>query len=114
MGMDLSFREYYQPSSFIDLHGITPIKTEPLILRSLAELISAQGLTQQFLATQLGSIQAGRSQAGQPFIRQGQRADEASGFDSSTEQVRMLTQRIEDLEKRLDEATKGRAATVGK
>lgn len=110
MGMNFIQAEVFQQLPTLDiLRGITPVKTEPEVLRGISELISMQVLTQQLL-TQLASAQAGKLQGGQSFIRSGQRADEATAFDDSATQVRLLSQRIEELERRLDEGGKKSAA----
>ncbi len=95
---------FHQPLT-LDFNGLTPVKTEPVILRSIAELISAQMLTQQIVA-QLASSQIGNMQGGQAFIRQAQRPNEAVAFNDSADQVRTLTQRVEELERRLEESAK--------
>ena len=107
MGFDL-FETFRQPAQLEIIRGITPVKTEPDVLRSINELISMQVLTQQLL-TQLAS---GKAQTGQAFIAQGQRANEGAAFDESASQVRLLSQRVDDLERKLDEATK-KAASAG-
>ena len=104
MGLHIyQFENYQQPLTLEAFGGISPIKTEPQVLRAISELISAQLFTQQ-LVQQLASLQLGRTSGGQAFIGQGQRVNEAHGFDDSSEPVRLLSQRIEELEKRLDEA----------
>ena len=114
MGLNAIQYEVFQPALNLEvIRGITPIKTEPEVLRSIGELISMQILTQQLL-TQIATAQAGRLQAGQSFIRQGQRTDEGAAFDDSVEQVRLLSQRVEDLERRLDEASGKKAAATAK
>jgi len=85
-----------------DWGGITPVKTEPLIFRAISELIASQVLTQT-IVTQLAGLQ-GKTRPGQAFIGQSLRADESGAFDDTAEPVRMLTQRVEELEKRLNEA----------
>lgn len=112
MGMQgIQFEVYHQPLSLEALGGISPIKTEPLIFRAIQELISAQVLTQQ-IVTQLAGLQVGKLQAGQAFISQGQRPEEGGAFDNSAEPVRLLTQRIEELEKRLGETASKKSATA--
>lgn len=108
MGFDL-FETFRQPAQLEIIRGITPVKTEPDVLRSINELISMQVLTQQLL-TQLAT---GKLQGGQAFIAQGQRANEAGAFDESANQVRLLSQRVDDLERKLDEATKKAGAAAG-
>ena len=113
MGMHgIQFEVYHQPLSLDILGGITPVKTEPLVFRAIQELISAQVLTQQ-IVTQLAALQAGKLQGGQAFISQGQRPEEGGAFDNSAEQVRLLSQRVEDLERRLDEGSRKKSATAG-
>lgn len=113
MGLNLiQYEVYQQPISEL-IRGITPVKTEPEVLRSINELISLQVLTQQMIG-QLTALQTGKALGGQSFIRQGQRADEAAAFDDSVGQVRLLSQRVEDLEKRLDEAVGKKAAAATK
>jgi hypothetical protein len=114
MGLNAIQYEVYQPPLNLDIvRGITPVKTEPEVLRSISELISMQILTQQLLS-QLATAQMGRFQAGQAFIRQGQRAEEGAAFDNSAEQVRLLSQRVEELERRLEESTGRKAAATAK
>jgi len=108
MGMSIFQAEVYQQLPDI-IRGISPVKTEPEVLRSLGELISMQVVTQQLL-TQLAT---GRHIGGQAFIGQTQRANEAGAFDDSTDQVRLLSQKVQDLERRLDEVTKAKAAAAG-
>jgi hypothetical protein len=108
MGFDL-FETFRQTAPIELIRGITPIKTEPDVLRSINELISMQVLTQQLL-TQLAT---GKAQSGQAFIAQGQRANEGAAFDESANQVRLLSQRVDDLERKLDEATKKAGAAAG-
>ena len=109
MGVNIYQFENYQQQLTLDAFGgISPIKTEPQVLRAISELISAQLFTQQ-LVQQLASVQLGKTAAGQAFIGQGQRVNEARGFDESAEPVRLLSQRIEELEKRLDEAVPKKA-----
>lgn len=105
MGFDVfeSFRQQTIPD------WLTPRKTEPDVLRGINELISLQVLTHQLL-TQLA---AGKLQSGQAFIGQGQRANEGAAFDESVGQVRLLSQRVDDLEKKLDEAAKKAGAAAG-
>ena len=110
MGFDL-FETFRQPAQLEIIRGITPVKTEPDVLRSINELISMQVLTQQLL-TQLAAS-AGKAQAGTAFIGQGQRAEEGAAFNESASQVRLLTQRVDDLERKLDEATKKAGAAAG-
>ena len=108
MGFDV-FENFRQTAPIELIRGITPVKTEPDVLRSINELISMQVLTQQLL-TQLASAQTGKRTA---FIGQGLRADEGAAFDESASQVRLLSQRVDDLERKLDEATKKAAAAGG-
>ena len=108
MGFDV-FESFRQTAPVELIRGITPIKTEPDVLRSINELISMQVLTQQLL-TQLAT---GKVQSGQAFIGQGQRANEGAAFDESANQVRLLSQRVDDLERKLDEATKKAGAAAG-
>jgi len=108
MGMHMiQYEVYTQPADFI--RGISPVKTEPEVLRSIAELISVSVLTQQMI-TQLATQNA--RQGGQAFIGQTQRANEAAAFDDAAGQVRLLSQKVEDLERRLDEAVGKKAATA--
>jgi len=108
MGLNLvQYEVYTQSHDFI--RGISPVKTEPEVLRSISELISMQVLTQQ-LITQLAT---GKVAGGQAFIGQTQRANEAAAFDDSASQVRLLSQRVEDLERRLEEAAGKKAAAAG-
>ena len=100
MGMDLyKLENYLQAGPAIDWQGITPVKTEPIIFRAIQELISAQLFTQQLLTQQamLGGKTAGRS-----FIRNTQRADEGMAYDDAADHIQVLTQRIEELERRLE------------
>ena len=109
MGFDNfeAFRQQFSPGDILRVW--TPVKTEPDVLRSLQELISIQYVTQQLL-TQIANTQAGKQTA---FIGQAQRANEGAAFDESVGQVRLLSQRVDDLEKKLDEATKRAAAAAG-
>src|SRR5262245_7365614 len=98
MGMNLiQYEVYAQTPDFV--RGITPVKTEPEVLRSLSELISMQVLTQQ-LITQI--VTAGKGTAGHAFIGQAQRANEAGAFEDAAGQVRLLSQRVEALESQLE------------
>jgi len=107
MGLNLvQYEVYSQGPEFI--RGISPIKTEPEVLRSISELISMQVLTQQ-LITQLAT---GKLAGGNAFIGQTQRANEAAAFDEAAPQVRLLAQRIEALENRLEEVTAKKAAAA--
>ena len=108
MGFDV-FETLRQTTPLEIIRGISPVKTEPDVLRSINELISMQVLTQQLL-TQLASSAAGKKTA---FIGQGLRADEGAAFDDSASQVRLLSQRVDDLERKLDEATKKAGAAAG-
>lgn len=90
--------EVYQANPLLLIHNITPVKTEPEILRAITELISVQVLTQQMLAKQVEGKAGGRS-----FISQGLRADESVAYDDKAEQIQTLTQRVEELERRLRE-----------
>ncbi|HEV8366581.1 MAG TPA: hypothetical protein VGQ39_01400 [Pyrinomonadaceae bacterium] len=108
MGMSIFQPEVYQQLPDI-IRGISPVKTEPEILRSIGELISMQVLTQQLL-TQLAT---GKVAGGQAFIGQTARANEAGAFDDAAGQVRLLSQKVQDLERRLDEVGKAKAATAG-
>jgi len=109
MGFDNfeTFRPQFNPADILRIW--TPVKTEPDVMRSLNELISMQVLTQQLL-TQIASGQAGKKTA---FIGQGLRADEGAAFDESATQVRLLSQRVDDLERKLDEAAKKAGAAAG-
>ena len=105
-----NFEAFQQPSLlelFRNWH--TPVKTEPDVLRGINELISMQVLTNQLL-TQIATGQTGKQTA---FIAQGQRANEGAAFDESVGQVRLLSQRVDELEKKLDEATKKAAGAAG-
>jgi hypothetical protein len=93
--------------------GITPVKTEPLVLRAISELISAQVLTQQIVA-QMATLQTGRLQSGRAFLAQALRAEEGGAFDEAAEPVRVLSQRLQDLEKRLEEVAPKKAAATGR
>ena len=100
--MGFQFHEVYQQAGpVLDLHGITPIKTEPIIFRAIQELISAQLFTQQILTQQLA---LGGKVGGRSFISSSQRADDGQAYNDSAEQIQMLTQRVEDLERRLERA----------
>jgi hypothetical protein len=99
--------EVYQQGPVIDWQGITPVKTEPVVFRAIQELISSQLFTQQLVTQQLGALAAG----GKSFIRSGQRAEEGGAFDDSAQQIQMLTQRVQELEKKLESAT---AKTAGR
>jgi hypothetical protein len=92
--------------------GGTPVKTEPLVLRAISELISAQVLTQQ-IVSQIAALQTGRLASGRAFLGQAMRADDASAFEEGVEPVRVLSQRIQELEKRLDEVAPRKAAATG-
>ncbi len=108
-----NFEGFQQPSIVEFLRNWpSPVKTEPDVLRGINELISMQVVTNQIL-TQLASAQAGKTTAGTAFIGQGQRADEGAAFNESANQVRLLSQRVDDLEKKLDEATKKAGAAAG-
>jgi len=107
MGLNIVQYEVYTQVPEI-LRGISPVKTEPEVLRSLSELISMQVLTQQLL-TQLATNKA---IGGQAFIGGAQRANEAGAFDDAAGQVRLLSQKVQDLERRLDEATGKKAAAA--
>jgi hypothetical protein len=115
MGANIFQAEHYQPANLsLDFFGgITPVKTEPLVLRAVSELISAQVLTQQII-TQLATLQLGKGRGGQAFIGMGQRVDETGAFEQSAEPVRLLTQRIDELEKRLDEAVPKKSTAAGR
>ena len=93
-----------------DWGGITPVKTEPLIFRAISELIASQVLTQT-IVSQLAGLSTGKVKGGS-FIGQNMRADESGAFDDTAEPVRVLTQRVQDLEKRLDEAYPKRSAAT--
>ena len=108
MGMSIFQPEVYQQLPDI-IRGISPIKTEPEVLRSLGELISMQVITQQLL-TQLAT---GKLAGGQAFIGGTQRANEAGAFDDAAGQVRLLSQKVQDLERRLDEVAGKKAAAAG-
>jgi hypothetical protein len=110
MGFDI-FESFQQQPSLAELlrNWKTPVKTEPDVLRGINELISMQVLTNQLL-TQIATVQAGKQTA---FISQGQRANEAANFDEAAGPVRLLSQRVDELEKKLDEATKKAGAAAG-
>ena len=108
MGLSLVQYEVYTQQLPDIIRGISPIKTEPEVLRSISELISMQVLTQQ-LITQLAT---GRAATGHSFIGSTQRANEAGAFDDAAGQVRLLSQKVEDLERRLDEAVGKKAAAA--
>jgi hypothetical protein len=108
MGFDV-FETFRQPIPELVRDWRTPIKLEPDVLRGIQEVISMQVLTNQLL-TQLAT---GKLQSGQAFIGQGQRANEGAAFDESVGQVRLLSQRVDELEKKLDEATKKAGAAAG-
>ena len=110
MGILLVQFETFPQTTPIFIDPSTPIKREAEVLRSIQELISMQLLTQQMI-TQLAG---GKLQTNQAFIRQGQRADEGAAFDDSVQQVRLLSQRVEELEKRLDEASGKKSTAAGK
>jgi hypothetical protein len=103
--------EAFQQPSIVDFlrNWPSPVKTEPDVLRGINEIISMQVLTHQLL-TQLAT---GKVQSGQAFIGQGQRANEGAAFDESVGQVRLLSQRVDELERKLDEATKKAGAAAG-
>ncbi len=111
MGVNIFQAENFQPTTQISdfLGGITPVKTEPLIFRAVAELISAQVLTQQIIS-QLATLQMGKPR--QAFIGQSQRVDESGAYDETAEPVRLLTQRLQELERRLDEVAPKKAAAA--
>ena len=96
-----------------DWGGITPVKTEPLIFRAISELIASQVLTQT-IVTQLAGLQTGKIRPGQAFIGQSLRAEESGAFDDTAEPVRVLTQRVQELEKRLDEAYPKKTAAANR
>jgi hypothetical protein len=107
----------FQPENFntplVDIwQGTSPVKTEPMVLRAISELISSQVLTQQ-IVTQLASLQASKMAGGRAFLGQNLRADEAAAFDEA-EPVRALSQRVQELEKRLDEVAPKKAAATAK
>ena len=109
MGLNfVQYEVYTQVPDFV--RGISPVKTEPEVLRSISELISMQVLTQQLL-TQIAT--SGKLAGGQAFINQAQRANEADAFDDAAGNVRLLTQKVADLERRLDEAVGKKAAAAG-
>jgi len=108
MGFNIVQYEVYQQLPEL-IRGISPVKTEPEVLRSIAELISMQVVTQQLL-TQLAT---GKLAGGQAFIGQTQRANEAAAFDDSAGQVRLLSQKVQDLERRLDEVAGKKAIAAG-
>jgi hypothetical protein len=99
-------------ASFDFFGGITPVKTEPLVLRAVSELISAQVLTQQ-IVSQLATLQI-KTRGGQAFITQGIRPEEGTAYDESVEPVRLLTQKIQELEKRLDEVAPRKSAAASR
>lgn len=110
MGLNFPQFEGYQQVNYADIiRGISPVKTEPEVLRSINELISVQVVTQQLL-TQLA---AGRLERGQAFIGATARANEAGAFDDAAGQVRLLSQKVQDLERRLDEVSGKKAAAAG-
>lgn len=114
MGVSIFQAENTQPTlQAFDWGGITPVKTEPLIFRAISELIASQVLTQT-IVSQLAGLQAGKIRGGQAFIGQNLRADEAGAFDDTAEPVRMLTQRVKELEARLDEAAPRKASAATK
>jgi hypothetical protein len=92
--------EIYQERPALQWEGITPVKTEPVVFRALQELISSQLFTQQLVTQQLSALAGGKS-----FIRSGQRAEEGGAFDDSAQQIQMLTQRVQELEKKLETAS---------
>jgi hypothetical protein len=96
-----------------DWGGISPVKTEPLIFRAISELIASQVLTQT-IVTQLAGLQTGKIRGAQPFIGQNARADESGAFEDTAEPVRVLTQRVQELEKRLDEAYPKKTAAANR
>jgi hypothetical protein len=93
----IRYEAYLEPNWGL-LHNGTPVKTEPEILRAISELISLQVLTHQLLVNHLGGKAGGRA-----FINQTLRADESGAYDNSAEQIQTLTQRVEELERRLSE-----------
>ncbi len=110
MGLNFIQYEVYQQQPLAEIiRGISPVKTEPEVLRSINELISLQVVTQQLL-TQLAT---GKAAGGQAFIGGTARANEAGAFDDAAGQVRLLSQKVEDLERRLDEVSGKKAATAG-
>ena|ERR1700687_1708970 len=115
MGASIFQAEHIQQPTLqaFDWGGITPVKTKPLIFRAISELIAAQVLTQT-IVTQLAGLQTGKVRGGQAFIGQSLRADEAGGFDDTAEPVRVLTQRVQELEKRLDEAMPKKSAAANR
>ena len=107
MGASIFLQETYTLNLDI-IRGITPVKTEPEVLRAITDLIAVNIQTQQMLGQLAGR---GQGLQGGSFIGKGMRADEGSAFDDSAEQVRLLSQRVEELEKRLGEGTTSKAAT---
>lgn len=91
----------------------SPIKTEPLVLRAISELISAQVLTQQ-IVTQIAAAQTGKLAGGRAFLSQSMRADDAGAFDEGAEPVRALSQRVQELEKRLDDVAPKKASAASR
>jgi hypothetical protein len=111
MGLNFIQYEVYQQQPLAEIiRGISPVKTEPEVLRSINELISLQVVTQQLL-TQLATGKA--TAGGHAFIGGAARANEAGAFDDAAGQVRLLSQKVEDLERRLDEVSGKKAATAG-
>ena len=106
MGATIFQVENLQFQERFTIDWLTPVKTEPLVLRAIQELLAAQIQTQQ-IVTQLAG---GKIAGARPFIGQELRAAEGAAFDESAEPVRMLSQRVQELEKRLDEVAPKKAA----
>ena len=115
MGSTWLIAENVQTTLNLDiLRGWTPVKTEPEILRSFQELIAVNVQTQLMLSQVLNrgmDRAAGGQLQGGAFLGKGMRADEGSAYDDSAEQVRLLSQRVEELERRLNEGSTSKAAS---
>ena len=111
MGLNAIQYEVYQQAPTFDFLRTTTPKTEPEVLRSITELISMELVTQNMIS-QLAAAQSAKLQTGQAFIRQGQRADEGAAFDNAVDQVRLLSQRVDELEKRLEQTVAAKGATA--
>ena len=109
MGLNFVQFEVYQQLVPEIIRGISPVKTEPEVLRSINELISMQLVTQQLLS----QVATGKLGGGQAFIGGTARANEAGAFDDAAGQVRLLSQKVQDLERRLDEVSGKKAAAAG-
>ncbi len=77
-------------------------------IESFAHQTRSEILALRLSFKQSRTIEAGGQHLSGGFIRRGMRADEGSSYDDSAEQVRLLAQRVEELEKRLSEGASKR------